>query len=122
MSPHRRIRAEKIDWARVRRRLARAIEMTEAAERLSPERARAVMDERARALACAPAQPARAGTVAVVVFALGGERYAVETGPVRAGRARAALTPPPGAGGMGAGGTNPRGPTLAGLDLPGPSA
>jgi purine-binding chemotaxis protein CheW len=119
MSPHRRIRAEKIDWARVRRRLARAIEMTEAAERLSPERARAVMDERARALACAPAQPVRVGTVEVVVFSLGGERYAVETGHVREVRALTDLTPLPGAGDLVAGVTNLRGQILVVFDLRG---
>jgi purine-binding chemotaxis protein CheW len=110
---------EAIDWARVRRRLARAIEITEAAERLSPERAREVMDERARALAHVPAEPAAAGTFEVVVFERGGERYAVETGYVREVRRLADLTPLPGAGDLVAGVTNLRGQILVVFDLNG---
>src|SRR5947209_20480210 len=106
MKPPRPTRAEVIDWARVRQRLARAIERTEAAERLSPERARAVMDERARALALVSTPPATAGTVEVVVFALGEGRCAVGAEHVREVRRLADLTPPPGAGALGGGVTN----------------
>src|SRR5438105_3118501 len=75
---------EKINWADVRRRLARVLAATEGAVRLSPERARAVMDERARTLARAPVSaPDAAEILEVVTFPIANERYALETRHVR---------------------------------------
>jgi purine-binding chemotaxis protein CheW len=73
-----------IDWQQVRQRLAEAAAATEAAATLSPERARAVLEERARLLAQVPPAPPAAGeTRLVVAFGLGDERYAIETRCVR---------------------------------------
>jgi methyl-accepting chemotaxis protein len=60
MRPKQRRRGEAIDWQGVRQRLARATAAMEESLRLSPERARAVLAERARALARAPDEAARA--------------------------------------------------------------
>src|SRR5262245_46166269 len=94
----RRHRATQIDWQQVRRRLARAVAATEEASRLSPERARAVMEERARALARVPPAAARAADVLeVVIFALADELYAIETRHVREVSRLTDATPVPGA-------------------------
>jgi purine-binding chemotaxis protein CheW len=115
-------RKKAIDWASVRRRLARAAEASEGSVRLSPERARAVMDERARALARAlaraPAEPAAAAPAPeVVVFDLCGECYAIATAHVREVVRLAGLAPLPGAPDFLAGVTNLRGQVLAVIDL-----
>ena len=84
MKPARPTAGKAIDWDEVRRRLAHAAEATEAALRLSPEKARAVMDARARALARVPAAPTRAAeALEIATFALAHERYGVETRFVR---------------------------------------
>src|SRR5439155_3741502 len=84
MSTGRDKRKRAIDWAAVRRRLARAAEASAGNVRLSPERARAIMEERARALARAPAEPAAAARVLeVLVFDIAGECYPIETAHVR---------------------------------------
>src|SRR5947209_1803679 len=106
-------RTEPIDWARVRARLARAAAANEGALRLSPERARAVMDERARALARVPAETAAVRALEAVVFELSGERYALETAHVHEVVRLAGLTPLPGAPDYLAGVTNLRGQILA---------
>ena len=49
---------EALDWQGARKRLARALAGTEESWRLTPERQRAILEERARALARAPAAPA----------------------------------------------------------------
>jgi purine-binding chemotaxis protein CheW len=110
-------RGEPIDWARVRARLARAAAAHEGAVRLSPERARAVMDERARALARVPTETAAVGALQVVVFDLSEERYALEAAHVREVVRLAGLTPLPGAPDYLAGVTNLRGQILAVIDL-----
>src|SRR5262249_41014962 len=77
-------RLDAINWQKVRDRLARATEALETAQRLSPERARAVLEERARLAAQIPAQaPDAAQILDVVIFLLGDERYGVETRHVR---------------------------------------
>jgi purine-binding chemotaxis protein CheW len=107
-----------IDWAAVRRRLARAAEASAGNVRPSPEQARAVMDERARALARAPAEPTSAArALEVVVFALSGERYALEAAHVREVVRLSGLTPLPGAPDFLAGVINLRGQILAVFDL-----
>jgi len=117
MKPRRRERAEAINWARVRQRLAQAIELTEGAEKLSPARARAVLDERARALARLPEATAPAATVESLAFDLGGERFALDTAHVREVIRHADLTPLPGAGELVAGVTNLRGQILTVFDV-----
>ena len=84
MNARPRAPAGAIDWRQVHERLARARRATEESVRLSPERARAVMEERARTLARVPPRaPAAAEVLEVVTFRLAGERYAVETSHVR---------------------------------------
>ena len=87
-----------IDWAEVRQRLARAGAALEEALHPSPERAHAVLEERARALARAPAaRAAEAPGLLVVTFALGGEHYALEARHVREVSRLTDCTPLPGA-------------------------
>ncbi len=117
MKPTRRP-GEPIDWGRIRKRLARALEATEGAQRLSPARARAVLDERARALAHAPVEEtAAASALEVVVFGLAEERYAIEARHVREVVRLIELTPLPGAPEFLPGVTNLRGQILAVIDL-----
>jgi purine-binding chemotaxis protein CheW len=107
-----------IDWKRVRERLARAIEATEEATALTPERARSVMEERARALARVPPEPPRATEILeVAIFALGAERYAIETRHVREIVRLADFTPVPGAPDFLVGVMSLRGEILAVIDL-----
>lgn len=106
-----------IDWARVRERLAQARAAATAAHELTPERARAVTDERARLLARSP-EPVVAGeTLEVVTFALAAERYAIETRYVREVVRVLDFTPVPGAGDVVLGVTNLRGEILSIVDL-----
>jgi purine-binding chemotaxis protein CheW len=110
-----------IDWQQVRQRLARTGAATEEALRLSPERAKAVMDERAKALArVPPAAPQAAEVLEVVTFLLADEHYAVETQYVREVREVVRLseyTPLPGAPPFLRGVINLRGEILAIIDL-----
>jgi purine-binding chemotaxis protein CheW len=111
-------RRDAIDWQQVHARLARATAATEQALRLSPERARAVMAERARALAQVPAAAAPAGaTLQLVVFTLANERYAVETCHVREVVRLIDFTPLPGAPDFLVGVMNLRGHIVAVIDL-----
>jgi purine-binding chemotaxis protein CheW len=71
--------ADGIDWDLSRERLARTLRTTEESDAPTPERSREILQERARKLA----QPveyenADADEIAVVVFSVGPERYAVE--------------------------------------------
>jgi len=107
-----------IDWQQIRRRLDRAVAATEEALRLSPERARAVMEERARALARVPAEAPRAAEVLqLVVFTLADERYGIETRYVREVTRLTDYTPVPGAPDFLVGVGNVRGEILAVIDL-----
>ncbi len=107
-----------IDWQQVRARLAKARAATEESGRLSPERARAVMEERARTLARVPPKPPQAAEVLeVVTFGLAGERYAVETRHVHEVVRAAEFTPVPGAPDFLTGLINLRGDILAVFDL-----
>lgn len=108
----------RIDWDEARRRLARAAGATEAASRLSPERAREVLDERARALARVPSAAPRASEILeAAIFALGNERYGVETRFVREVVRLTDFTPLPGAPAFLAGVMNLRGEIVALIDL-----
>ncbi|HCF57554.1 MAG TPA: chemotaxis protein CheW [Myxococcales bacterium] len=84
-----------IDWRAVHARLQRVAQ--EQAQPLSPERVRQVMDERARALARAPAPGRVSGGLELVAFGLGQERYAVESAYVQRLLRRARVTEVPGA-------------------------
>lgn len=107
-----------IDWQRAKQRLARAGQSLEEALHLSPERSRAVMEERARVLARVPAVPTGAAeTLEFVVFALAGERYGIETHYIREVVRLADYTPLPGAPDFLVGVTNLRGQVLAIIDL-----
>lgn len=118
MSTSRDRRKKVIDWASIRQRLARAVEASAENLRLSPERARALMDERARILARVPAEPATAAQeLEVVVFEFAGQAYAIETVYVRQVVRFLSLTPLPGAPDFLAGIMNLRGQMLAVIDL-----
>jgi purine-binding chemotaxis protein CheW len=107
------------DWKEVRRRLEEAVTATEETARLTPQRARTILEERARVLArVAPAPPAPGEVLQVVTFTLGEERYAIETSRVREvvrlGEAYARL---PGAPAFVFGAMNLRGEILTVFDL-----
>jgi len=106
-----------IDWVAVRARLARAAEATEQALNPSPERARRIMDERARVLAPAPPAARPAGEqIELLVFSLAGARYGIETRFVREVARLAEVTPIPGATDFLAGVAAIRGEILGVLD------
>jgi purine-binding chemotaxis protein CheW len=110
-------RVRTFDWAGVRRRLARALAAAEAGDRLTPERARALLEERARALARPPAATSDAGVLHLVTFALANERYGIEARHVRAVARLSDYTPVPGAPDFLLGVMNLRGEVLAVVDL-----
>ena len=91
---------------------------TEVAQQTSPERAKAVIDERARELANPPAQAASAEqSLEVVTFMLAEERYGIETSHVREVVRLVDFTPLPGTPDFLVGVTNLRGEILAVVDL-----
>jgi purine-binding chemotaxis protein CheW len=112
---------EALDWARVRKRLARALAATQESWRPTPKRKQEILEERARRLAGAPAPPIApapgAPVLEVVVFALGNEEYALETRHVREVVRLADCTPLPGAPLFLLGVFNLRGDILAVFDL-----
>jgi purine-binding chemotaxis protein CheW len=113
-----RKRIESIDWQEVRDRLSRSAEALEQAHRLSPERVRAVLEERARTAAQVPPQALEAGAaIEVVLFSLGEECYALETSCMREILRLKELAPLPGTPDFLIGVTNLRGQILAILDL-----
>ena len=110
----------RIDWDEVHAQLDRAEAAARDALHPSPERARRVLDERARVLARVPARvPDASEVLEVAAFSLDDERYAVETRYVRrvARLGPAALTPIPGAPDVLAGVINSGGEILAVFDL-----
>jgi purine-binding chemotaxis protein CheW len=118
MTATRRRAIGEIDWQGLRQRLAGAAAATEEALRLSRERARAVMDERARILARVPAAPPQAGDVLdVVTFALANERYGIEARYVREIVRLVDFTPVPGVPDFIIGLVNLRGEILVVVDL-----
>ena len=118
MTTRRGPRREPIDWQAVHRRLARSQAAFEEALAPSPERARAVLDERARALARATAAaPTPEQILEVLVFSLGRERYAIESRHVREVMRTGELTPVPGTPSFVVGITNLRGEILLVVDL-----
>lgn len=118
MTPARRNRERLIDWDDARRRLAQSAMGMEDALRLSPERARQLMDERARELARVSEEPRPAGEmIEVLTFALGNEAYAIESRYVHGVARFTDFTPVPGAPEFVLGVTNLRGEVLAVIDL-----
>jgi purine-binding chemotaxis protein CheW len=84
----------------------------------SPDRAKAIMDERARLLARVPAaKPRAAEMLEIATFKLADERYAVEARHVREVLRSGELTPVPGAPEFLVGLVNLRGEILAVVDL-----
>lgn len=117
-TPRQRERPEVIDWSSVRERLARATAATESAVRVSAERAREIMDSRARALArVQPTEPDAGEVLEIATFELSGERYAIETRFVREVIRLADCVRVPAAPDFLFGVTNLRGETLSVIDL-----
>jgi purine-binding chemotaxis protein CheW len=106
-----------VDWAAVRAGLARASAALEEALNPSPEKARALLEERTRLLARVPPQPTADGAVLLVVsFRLAGESYALETRYLREVQRLTDYTPLPGAPAFVVGVLNLRGEILAVFD------
>jgi purine-binding chemotaxis protein CheW len=106
------------DWQQTHARLARAAQGLREALEPSPERARAILQERARALARPPVEkPAAERLLQVVTFALGNERYALEARHVREVVRFTDFTPVPGTPAFLVGVCNLRGDILAVIDL-----
>jgi purine-binding chemotaxis protein CheW len=118
MNPVREGTTSRLDWAQARQRLAQAIAALEEWARLPPEKAQAVLDERARVLARVPeAASGVAENLELVIFDLGPERYAVETGFVREVLRSPVCTPVPGAPEFVVGVMNLRGDIVAVFDI-----
>ena len=80
MSPRTPTRAAPVDWAAVRRRLQEAEQAMSLSDTLSAERAREVLERRARDLAQVPPAAERTGeSISVLCFRLAQERYALES-------------------------------------------
>jgi purine-binding chemotaxis protein CheW len=118
MKPDKRTEMRAFDWEAAKQRLACAAQAIKEAGQLSPERARAVMDERARVLARVPRQELdRSEFLQVLTFGLGTERFAVETRCVREVIRPGEFTTVPGAPDFLVGVTNLRGEVLSVIDL-----
>jgi purine-binding chemotaxis protein CheW len=106
-----------IDWSQIRVRLdeaqARAIASTE----ISPERSRAIMEERARRLAQVPEVLDTGDTYETLTFGLGNERYCIETKYTREVVRFIDYTPIPGAPDFVVGVSNLRGEVVCIIDL-----
>jgi purine-binding chemotaxis protein CheW len=109
----RRLDRGPVDWDAIRAGLARA--STETAR--TPERAKAIMDARARKLARRPQAPATAEPLALAVFQLASERYAIELRWIREVVRLTDYTPIPGTPDYLVGLTNLRGEIVAVVDL-----
>jgi purine-binding chemotaxis protein CheW len=109
--------AGRVDWAEIHRRVDAAGRVLAGAVEPEPERAQAVLDERARALARSAAPPATEGRLETVTFLLANERYAVESRYVIEVFRLRDLSPLPGAEPPVTGVTAWRGDLLQVLDL-----
>jgi purine-binding chemotaxis protein CheW len=111
-------RSGKMDWQARKERMARAQAALAAAEQLSEEQAKAVMDQRALALAEVPEQPPdTAQILEVMTFRLANEKMSIETRYVRGVQHPGEITPLPGSPPFLIGVTNLRGGVLAVMDL-----
>jgi len=106
-----------VDWAEIRRRVEAAGRAVAGETAMSPERARRVLDERARALARPAAPPPAGDTLELLTFVLANEVYAVESRYVLAVFRLTDLSPLPGAKPPVFGVTAWRGELLTILDL-----
>ncbi len=107
-----------VDWQDVKSKLTRAAASTDEALSPTPESTRAILAERARLLARAPAVPPGATEIlTVLTFALGNERYAVESRFLREVIRVTDITPVPETPEFLAGVTIVRGEILALIDL-----
>lgn len=77
------MRADLIDWEAIRRRLAETAAVIAGGVQGGPERARLVLEARAREAARSPAARDDAELLEVLAFSLASETYAVETRHVR---------------------------------------
>jgi purine-binding chemotaxis protein CheW len=116
--PLRRPPAREVDWRDIYARLDRAAAAARDALNPPVQLAQAILDERARALACVPPRAPRASEVLeVATFLLAGECYALETRYVTQVVRPRECTPIPGAPAFLVGVVNLRGEILAVLDL-----
>ena len=79
MAARRHAARRPVDWAEVRSRMAAAGRTLSGATSTAPEQVRAVLEERARALARPVGTPAPIDALETVTFALANERYAIES-------------------------------------------
>jgi purine-binding chemotaxis protein CheW len=111
-------RAAAIDWEAMRVRLERLRSATEAATTVSPEQARAIMEQRARQLALPIARELSPDElIQVLSFRLGRELYGVELAHVREVLRMVDVTPLPGVPAPFVGVINLRGDILPIIDL-----
>lgn len=106
-----------VDWTEIRRRVEAAGRALAGGAGASPEQARQVLEERARALARPAAPPPTGDTLELMTFALANEVYAVESRYVAAVFRLTDLSPLPGAKSPVFGVTAWRGELLTILDL-----
>jgi purine-binding chemotaxis protein CheW len=111
-------RAGEIDWSAIHERLEQAAATTTSSFELAPERAKEVMERRARKLAQVPNRILPVAEVLEsVTFALANESYGIETRYVREVIRLTDFTPVPAAPDFLLGVTNLRGEILAVVDL-----
>ena len=79
MTVRRHVARRPVDWAEVRSRMAAAGRTLSGATSTAPEQVRAVLEQRARALARPVGTPAPIDALETVTFALANERYAIES-------------------------------------------
>lgn len=117
MAARRKAPRGPVDWGEIRQRVEAAGRAVVGETAASPERARQVLEERARALARPVAQPSSGDTLELLTFALANEVYAVESRFVAAVFQLIDLSPLPGAKPPVCGVTAWRGDLLMILDL-----
>lgn len=118
MSRQKRPALDSLDWQAARDKVQRMQTSAQATE-MSPEQARAILDERARVLSQSPPEPpaADASRLELLTFCLGAERYGIETKYVREVVRLLDFTPVPGVPAFVVGVTNHRGQVLCIVDL-----
>lgn len=116
MAARRKAPRGPVDWAEIRQRVEAAGRAVAGETAASPERARQVLEERARALA-RPAAPPSGETLELITFTLANETHAVESRYVVAVFRLTDLSPLPGAEPPVFGVTAWRGELLTILDL-----
>ena len=108
---------ERPDWDTLRARLSEAAAALGMSFEMSSERAAAILDERARLLAAAPASEQETNLSEFVIFRLGKARYGLESRYVQAVSRLGSLVPIPGMPDAFLGITNLRGILLPVVDL-----